>query len=132
MGQSVLVVFYYTEDRSTSHRGAWSFRVPLIVFTCLVVCAVSPPLPHSYSDQLFDIISMHVFAPAISPPTASVSPKPGVEKSEVDELKNLAVADPTSGTRDKNERLAFQSKFDEAVEGGCVEVRACATLCSCV
>lgn len=62
-----------------------------------------------------------------------MSPKPEVEKSDVDRLNNLAVANPASGTSVKHERLAFQSKFDEAVEGGCVEVciSVCGS-CSCV
>lgn len=53
---------------------------------------------------------------------------PEVKKSDVDNLKNLSVASVTSGASVKS--LAFQSKFDEAVEGGCVEVRIWLFFCA--
>lgn len=66
---------------------------------------------------------MYVFFPGISPLAASVTPKPELKKSSVDNLNSLFVANPTRGTSGKHKRLAFHSKFDEVVEGGCVEVR---------
>lgn len=76
-------------------------------------------------------MSMSLFCPH-HPPAGSVSPKPPVEKSDVDSLKNLAVATLTSGTSGKQDRFAFQSKFDEVVEDGCVEVSMVWLFFACV